>query len=95
MQNRTLVETDEFSQMLQGLGLPQRIDDALRDSLNLIARGAEQFPVVYEPLELRLLKTKPLCLRSGGPLEKVLIYFRIRNMGEVELIWVVRDEAEA
>ena len=82
--NRTLVETDDFTNQLHELGDLERLDDALTG----VYWALSTKPEVYDPVhrDIRVLKTDPL-----GELPALSIRFRIRD-DTVELLHVEPTE---
>ncbi|HWB07341.1 MAG TPA: hypothetical protein VG796_30225 [Verrucomicrobiales bacterium] len=81
--------------MMERLGVPQRVYSALHDAFDFIARCAESFDIVWEETGLRMMKTRPLLLKKGGPLEEVKVFFRIIDDSTVEMVYIVREDSEA
>ena len=83
--NRTLIESENFTNQIQELGDFERLDDALTGVYWALSTRAEVYGPVFR--DIRLLKTDPL-----GGLPALSVRFRIRDEDAVELLHVEPTE---
>ena|ERR1700750_1948480 len=91
---RVLVETEEFGEQRSALGDLERVDMALSYGMELIARNAERFPVLYEPKQIRMMRLTGMHLLKHSPPCNVLVYFAIRDAETVDMIYILKDDPE-
>ena len=83
--NRTIIESENFTNQLQELGNLARLDDALTGVCWALSTKPEVYDKVFR--DIRLLKTDPL-----GELPALSVRFKIRDKDSVELLHVEPTE---